>query len=327
MPYPAVRHRRLRLTESLRVLCRETSLSPAQFILPYFAVPGKNRKVPIVSMPGVFQLSIDNLVKALDKTAALGIRSILLFGVTEKKAANACGAYEKEGIVQQALRAVKKSHPHLTVIADTCLCEYTLDGHCGIRKNGIVDNDASLPLIVRTAVSQADAGADGVAPSCMFDGMVSAIREGLDKAGHQNKFILAYSAKYASAFYGPFREAAGSGHFKDHRRDHQMDYANAREGVKEALSDVEEGADMIMVKPALAYLDIISRIRAAIDVPVAAYNVSGEYSLIVCGAKAGLVDRTAAMMETLYSIKRAGADIIITYFAEEAAEWLKNQGQ
>jgi porphobilinogen synthase len=311
----------------LRLLCRETLISPAQFILPCFVVPGKNKKVPINSMPGIFQLSIDNLVKSLNKTLALGIRTVLLFGVTEKKASNACGAYEKEGIVQQAVRAIKKSHPGLTVITDTCLSEYTLDGHCGVRKNGVVDNDPSLSLIVKTAVSQADAGADGVAPSCMFDGMVAAIRDGLDKAGHPNRFIMAYSAKYASAFYGPFREAAGSGHFKDHRRDHQMDCANAREAVKEVLADVEEGADMVMVKPALAYLDIIAKVRAAVNVPVAAYNVSGEYSLIVSGAKAGLLDRTSAMMETLFAIKRAGADIIITYFAEEAAEWLKNQGR
>lgn len=293
--------------------------------MPFFVVPGKNQKRAISSMPGVFQYSADTLLKALDGPVALGIRTILLFGVTGKKHARALGAYEKAGVVQEAVAAVKKRFPELAVMTDTCLCEYTLDGHCGIRRNGVVDNDESLPLIVKTAVSQADAGADGVAPSCMFDGMVSAIRGGLDKAGHKNTLIMAYSSKYASAFYGPFREAAGSGHFQGHRRDHQMDYCNVREAVKEAVADEKEGADMVMVKPALAYLDIISKVRAAVNLPVAAYNVSGEYALIVHGAKAGLIDRTAAMMECLFSIKRAGADIIITYFAEEAAQWLNTR--
>jgi porphobilinogen synthase len=322
LSYPLTRHRRLRLSEPIRVLCRETLLSPGQFIMPFFVVPGKNQKRPVSSMPGVFQYSADALLKALDKPMTLGIRTLLLFGVTDKKHPKALGAYEKAGVVQEAIAAVKKRFPELTVMADTCLCEYTLDGHCGIRRNGVVDNDESLPLIVKTAVSQADAGADGVAPSCMFDGMVTAIREGLDKAGHSNTLIMAYSSKYASAFYGPFREAAGSGHFEGHRRDHQMDFRNAREAVKEAAADEKEGADIVMVKPALAYLDIISKVRAAIRLPVAAYNVSGEYALIVHGAKVGLLDRAAAMMECLYAIKRAGADIIITYFAEEAAQWL-----
>lgn len=323
MNYPVTRHRRLRLTESLRTLCRETRLAPGQFIMPFFVVPGRGKKAPIASMPGVYQYSIDALLKALERPWSLGIRTILLFGVPERKDSRGSGAYAKEGIVQQAIAAVKTARPELTVIADTCLCEYTADGHCGIRREGVIDNDASLELVVKTAVSQARAGADGVAPSCMFDGMVAAIREDLDAAGYSNRFILAYSAKYASAFYGPFREAAGSGHFTGHRRDHQMDPANAREGLKEALSDVEEGADMVMVKPALAYLDIIAKIRAAVNVPVSAYNVSGEYALIVNGAKAGLVNRDAAMMETLLSIRRAGADSIITYFAEDAAEWLR----
>jgi porphobilinogen synthase len=327
LSFPQTRHRRLRLTGALRALCRETLLSPDQFILPCFVLPGKKQKRPIASMPGQWQYSIDQLLPALETPVSLGIRTLLLFGIPERKSLSAAGAYDKNGIVQQALRAIKKASPELTVVADTCLCEYTLDGHCGLRKNGIVDNDASLKLIVKTAVSQADAGADGVAPSCMFDGMVSAIRQGLDSAGHENRFILAYSAKYASAFYGPFREAAGSGHFKGHRRDHQMEPANAREAVKEALTDVEEGADMVMIKPALAYLDIISKVKASVHVPVAAYNVSGEYALIVKGAELGLIDRASAMMETLYAIKRAGADIIITYFAEEAARWLKNQRQ
>ncbi len=325
MRFPAIRHRRIRLTDSLRNLCRETHLSREQFIQPYFVVPGRKRKIPIKSMPGIYQYSIDKLLDSLNTPISLGINTILLFGLPSKKSIDACSAYEEKGIIQEAVQSIRKKFPRLTVVTDTCLCEYTSDGHCGIRKNGVVDNDASLPLIVKTAVSQANAGAHGVAPSCMFDGMVGAIRQGLDDAGRKDCFIMSYSAKYASAFYGPFREAAGSGHFKEHRRDHQMDFANSREAVKEAVSDVDEGADIIMVKPALAYLDIIAKVRASVNVPVAAYNVSGEYSLIINGAKAGLINRTAAMMETLVSIKRAGADIIITYFAEEAAKWLKKE--
>lgn len=327
MPYPTIRHRRLRLTESLRTLTRETRLAPEQFILPFFVVPGRQKKNPIASMPGIFQYSSDTLLNAVESAQSNGIRSVLLFGVTDKKSADGCEAYSKKGLVQEAVRAIKKRFPELTVITDTCLCEYTSDGHCGIRKNNIVDNDASLPLIAKAAASQAEAGADGVAPSCMFDGMVTAIRQALDKAGHQDRFILSYSAKYASAFYGPFREAAGSGHFEGHRRDHQMDPANSREAVKEALADAEEGADILMVKPALAYLDIIARIKSEVHLPLAAYNVSGEYSIIVNGAKQGLLNREAAMMETLTSIKRAGADIIITYFAEEAARWLNQHSR
>ena len=300
-------------------MIRETRLSVDDLILPIFAVGGKNIKNPIPSMPGQFQLSIDNVVKLAKTTHGLGIPGIILFGLPDKKDPLGTGAYAKNGIVQQAVKAVKDSQPDLAVITDVCLCQYTDHGHCGIVEGDTVDNDASLDLIARTALSHCRAGADMVAPSDMMDGRVAEIRNLLDENDFSRIPIMSYAVKYCSAYYGPFREAADSAPKFGDRRTYQMDPANAIEAIREATMDIEEGADIIMVKPALAYLDVINRIREEIDLPVAAYNVSGEYSMIKAAEQMGWLDGKKVMMETLTAIKRAGADMILTYFAIEAA--------
>ena len=300
-------------------MIRETQLSVDDLILPIFAIGGKNVKNPIPSMPGQFQLSIDNVVKVAKTVQNLDIPAIMLFGLPDKKDPLGTGAYAKNGIVQQAIKAVKDSHPNLAVITDVCLCQYTDHGHCGIVEGDTVDNDASLDLIARTALSHCRAGADMVAPSDMMDGRVAEIRNLLDENNFSRIPIMSYAAKYCSAYYGPFREAADSAPQFGDRRTYQMDPANAIEAIREATMDIEEGADIIMVKPALAYLDIINRIREEIDLPVAAYNVSGEYAMIKAAEQMGWLDGKKVMMETLTAIKRAGADIILTYFAIETA--------
>ena len=324
MYFPAYRPRRLRKNENFRRMIRETKLSIDNFVYPLFATFGKDVKKPISSMPGNFQMSVDHLVIEVQKAKDLGIPAVLLFGIPEKKDEVASGAFMKDGIVQQAVRRIKDKVPDVIVITDVCLCEYTSHGHCGMIEKGEVDNDASLEVIAETAVSHAKAGADMVAPSAMMDGQVGAIREALDEAGFENLPIMAYSAKYASCFYGPFREAAESAPQFGDRKAYQMDPANGDEAIREISLDVEEGADIIMVKPALPYLDIIRRAREEFDLPIAAYNVSGEFSMIKAAAKLGWMDGERAMMESLTSIKRAGADIIITYFATEAAKILRN---
>ena len=323
MYFPAYRPRRLRKNESFRRMIRETKLSVDNFVYPLFATFGKDVKKPISSMPGNFQMSIDHLVKEVQKEKELGIPAVLLFGIPEKKDEVASGAFMKDGVVQQAVRRIKDKVPDVIVITDVCLCEYTSHGHCGMIEKGEVDNDASLEVIAETALSHAKAGADMVAPSAMMDGQVGAIRDVLDEAGFENLPIMAYSAKYASCFYGPFREAAESAPQFGDRKAYQMDPANGDEAIREISLDVEEGADIIMVKPALPYLDIIRRAREEFDLPIAAYNVSGEFSMIKAAAKLGWMDGEKAMMEALTSIKRAGADIIITYFATEAAKFLQ----
>jgi porphobilinogen synthase len=322
MLFPDYRPRRLRQNDAFRRMIRETKLSVDDFILPLFAINGKGVKNPIDSMPGHFQLSIDNLVKTASKAHKLGIPAVMLFGIPEKKDSLATGAYDKDGIVQNATHALKDKIPDLAVITDVCLCQYTDHGHCGVVEGHIIDNDASLDLLAKTALSHAEAGADMVAPSDMMDGRVAEIRNILDENDFINIPILSYAAKYCSAFYGPFRDAAHSAPKFGDRRTYQMDPANALEAVREATLDVEEGADIIMVKPALPYLDIIRLIREEIDLPVAAYNVSGEYAMIKAAEKMGWVDGKKVMMETLIAIKRAGADMILTYFALEAAEEL-----
>ncbi|MGD1153282.1 MAG: porphobilinogen synthase [Syntrophales bacterium] len=323
MYFPAYRPRRLRKNENFRRMIRETKLSVDNFVYPLFVTFGKDVKKPISSMPGNFQMSVDHLVKEVQKAKDLGIPAVLLFGIPEKKDEVASGAFMKDGIVQQAVRRIKDKVPDVIVITDVCLCEYTSHGHCGMIEKGEVDNDASLEVIAETAVSHAKSGADMVAPSAMMDGQVGAIREALDEAGFENLPIMAYSAKYASCFYGPFREAAESAPQFGDRKAYQMDPANGDEAIREISLDVEEGADIIMVKPALPYLDIIRRAREEFDLPIAAYNVSGEFSMIKAAAKLGWMDGEKAMMESLTSIKRAGADIIITYFATEAAKFLQ----
>ena len=322
MLFPDYRPRRLRQSSAFRRMIRETRLSVDDLILPIFAVGGKNVKTPIPSMPGQFQLSIDNIVKLVKTTQALGIPGIILFGLPDSKDALGTGAYAKNGIVQQAVKAVKDSQPDLAVITDVCLCQYTDHGHCGIVEGDTVDNDASLDLIARTALSHCRAGADMVAPSDMMDGRVAEIRNLLDENNFSRIPIMSYAAKYCSAYYGPFREAADSAPQFGDRRTYQMDPANAIEAIREATMDIEEGADIIMVKPALAYLDVINRIREEIDLPVAAYNVSGEYAMIKAAEQMGWLDGKKVMMETLTAIKRAGADMILTYFAIEAASIL-----
>ena len=303
-------------------MIRETTLSVDDLILPVFAISGKNIKNPIPSMPGHFQLSIDNLIKTSQKAFELGIPAIMLFGIPDKKDSLATRAYAKDGIVQKAVKSLKDKLPELAVITDVCLCQYTDHGHCGVVEGHIVDNDSSLDLLARTALSHAKAGADMVAPSDMMDGRVAEIRNALDENGLSNIPILSYAAKYCSAYYGPFRQAADSAPKFGDRRTYQMDPANSLEAIREVTMDVEEGADIIMVKPALPYLDIICRIRDEIDLPLAAYNVSGEYAMIKAAEKMGWIDGKKVMMETLISIKRAGADMILTYFAVEAAQEL-----
>ena len=323
MQFPEYRARRLRKNENLRRLIRETSLSVDDLVYPLFAVPGKNFKKPILSMPGQFQLSVDNIAKEAQKAHELGIPAVLLFGIPEKKDEMATGAFAKDGIVQQAVKRIKNEAPDIMVITDVCLCEYTSHGHCGMLEKDSVQNDATLEVLAETAISQARAGADMVAPSAMMDGQIAAIREALDENSFDDLPIMAYAAKYASSFYGPFREAAESAPQFGDRKSYQMDPANADEAIREMSLDVGEGADIIMVKPALAYLDIICRAKQEFDLPLAAYNVSGEYSMIKAAAQLGWLDEEKAMVESLTAIKRAGADIIITYFALQMAKLLK----
>ncbi len=324
MLFPDYRPRRLRHSEALRRMIRETSLSVNDLILPLFAIGGRDTRNPISSMPGHFQLSVDNLLKTAKEAYDLGIPAIVLFGVPDKKDSLGTQAYAQDGIVQKATRAVKDKFPELAVITDVCLCQYTDHGHCGVVEGDTIDNDASLDLIARTALSHAKAGADIVAPSDMMDGRVGEIREILDENNFSRIPIMSYAAKYCSAYYGPFRSAADSAPKFGDRRTYQMDPANALEAIREVTMDVEEGADIIMVKPALAYLDIICRVREEIDLPVAAYNVSGEFSMIKAAEKMGWIDGSKVMMETLTAIKRAGADMILTYFAIEAAQALQS---
>jgi porphobilinogen synthase len=303
-------------------MVRETSLSPDNFIYPLFVTFGKGVKKEISSMPGCYQESVDTVTKHAKEVFSLGIPSVILFGVPEHKDEIGSGAYDEHGIVQKAIRAIKNKVPELFVITDVCMCEYTSHGHCGIIKNGDVQNDPTLELLAKEAVSHAKAGADMVAPSDMMDGRVDAIRTALDEEGYAEIPIMSYAAKYASAFYGPFRDAAESTPQFGDRRSYQMDPANRREALIEVALDIEEGADIVMVKPALAYLDIISDVKDSFDVPVAAYNVSGEYSLVKAAGKLGWIDEQRVMMEILTSIKRAGADLILTYFAKEASKIL-----
>jgi len=322
MPFPTHRPRRLRRSEALRGLVRETRLSARSLVYPLFVCPGAKVKEEIKSMPGNFRWSVDLLVEECRAAYDLGIPAVILFGIPEAKDEVGSGAYDPDGIVQRAVRAVKKALPDLLVICDVCLDEYTSHGHCGLVKNGEIDNDSTLPLLAKTALTQVQAGADLVAPSDMMDGRVARIRQELDAHGYSGTPILAYSAKYASAFYGPFREAADSAPKFGDRKSYQMDPANQREAMREIALDIEEGADIIMVKPALPYLDIIALARAEFDVPIAAYQVSGEFSLIEAAAKLGWIDRQRTILETLTSIRRAGAGIILTYFAKEVAQWL-----
>jgi porphobilinogen synthase len=324
MAFPATRMRRLRKTGVLRDMVRETELTPAHLVQPLFIELGTDSRTPIEAMPGVDRLSISHAVEEAGAIQALGVPAVLLFGLPADKDALGSGAYDDEGVVQLAVRALKEAHPELVVITDVCLCEYTSHGHCGIvRDDGQIDNDVTLELLARTAISHAAAGADAVAPSDMMDGRVGALRGQLDAEGHKDTPIIAYSAKFASSFYGPFREAADCAPAFGDRRTYQMDPANAEEAVREALLDVEEGADMVMVKPALPYLDVIRRVKEATRVPVAAYNVSGEYSMLKAAVAAGYLDERPAVLEALTSIRRAGADIIITYHARDVAKWLQ----
>jgi porphobilinogen synthase len=324
MAFPVHRPRRLRSSEALRRLVRETQLAPSQFILPLFVVPGEGVRKEISSMPGNFQLSIDGLVRECAECKSLGLGGVILFGIPEVKDEIASGAYDPDGITQRAIRAVKQEVPGLLVITDVCNCEYTSHGHCGWLKadswDGNVDNDVTLGWLAKTAVSHASAGADVVAPSDMMDGRVGAIRTALDAAGHSALPVLAYAAKYASVFYGPFREAAESAPQFGDRKGYQMDPANSREAMREIELDLEEGADMIMVKPAMAYLDVIHAARERFDVPLGAYQVSGEFSMIMAAVNNGWLDRERTIIESLTSIRRAGADFTLTYFAKEAAK-------
>lgn len=320
-----VRTRRLRRSEGLRQLARETRLSGADFVYPLFVMHGKNERREIASMPGQYQITTDLLEREAAELGSLGIPAVLLFGLPAAKDDLGSEAYADEGIVQQAVRVLKSAAPELVVVTDVCLCEYTSHGHCGIVSGGEVDNDATLDLLSRTAISHARAGADIVAPSDMMDGRVAAIRAALDDEGFAHVPIMAYAAKYASAFYGPFRVAADSAPQFGDRRGYQMDPPNAREALREIEADIEEGADIVMVKPALAYLDVLARARERFDLPLAAYNVSGEYAMVKAAGRLGWIDETRAMMETLTAIKRAGADIIITYHAKEAARLLRGE--
>lgn len=312
------RPRRLRRSDAIRALVRETRLAPENFVLPLFVCPGTGVRREISSMPGVYNLSIDETTTEVSAAYDLGVRSVILFGLPEAKDTVASGAYAEDGIVQRAIRAVRQSTPEVIIMADTCLCEYTSHGHCGIVRGNEVINDESLELLARTALSQAAAGADVVAPSAMMDGQVGAIRELLDSQGFSNTAIMAYAVKYASGFYGPFREAAQSAPEFGDRRAYQMDPPNAREAMREAELDYAEGADILMVKPATVYLDVLKMVRDRFDVPLAAYHVSGEYALIKAAAQKGWIDEERVMLETLTSIKRAGADIILTYYARDA---------
>lgn len=325
MSFPENRPRRLRRTEALRRMVRETTLSPANFMYPLFVCPGKGVRREITSLPGQYHLSVDELAREAEGLAKLGISSVMLFGLPEKKDDVGSEAWHSEGIVQRAIRALKKAVPELVVAADCCLCEYTSHGHCGVlldKQTGNVDNDSTLENLARVALAQVSAGADIVAPSGMMDGTIGFLRDALDEADHEQTILLSYAVKYASAYYGPFRIAAESTPAFGDRRSYQMDPANLREAVREVELDVEEGADMVMVKPALPYLDVVAEIRREFDLPVAAYNVSGEYLMLKAAAEKGFLDYERAMWETLLSVRRAGADLIVTYHAKEAAELL-----
>lgn len=331
MTFPIIRNRRLRGSAALRDLVRETSVTVHDFISPIFVTEGENIKEEISSMPGVYHWSLDRLEEELQETVALGIKAILLFGVPEHKDGVGSSAYDDEGIVQRATRLIKSRYPELLIIADNCLCQFTDHGHCGVIQSGVVhstssgavvDNDESLELLVRTAVSQAKAGADIIAPSNMMDGFVAVIRMGLDEAGFSHVPIMSYSVKYASAYYGPFREAAHSAPQFGDRKTYQMDPANSREALREAQTDAEEGADFLMVKPALAYMDMIRMLRDRFDQPIVAYNVSAEYAMVKAAALQGWINEKSIVLETLVGMKRAGADLIITYHAKDAARWL-----
>ena len=324
MLFPDARGRRLRATANLRRMVRETHLSRDDLILPLFAIEGKSVKKPIESMPGHFQLSVDHIVTMAKQAQEAGLPAIILFGIPDKKDSLGTRAYASDAIVQKAVRAVKEKVPDITVITDVCLCAYTTHGHCGVVEKGIIDNDATLDLLAKTALSHVKAGADMVAPSDMMDGRIAEIRETLDDEGFSHIPIMSYAVKYSSAFYGPFRQAAESAPQFGDRKTYQMDPANSNEAIREAMMDIEEGADIIMVKPALAYLDIIYRLRQEIDQPIAAYNVSGEYSIMKAGEMMGWVNAKELVMETLLSIKRAGADLILTYSALDVSKELKN---
>ena len=324
--YPDMRLRRLRRTEAIRQLVAETALSPSDLVCPLFVIHGRGVRNEIESMPGIYQYSVDVLQQEARGIAGIGIKAVILFGIPQKKDDLGSGAYDPDGVVQQAIRAMKELNSGLAVITDVCLCEYTDHGHCGVVADGEVDNDRTLELLAKTAISHAEAGADIVAPSAMMDGQVRAIREALDGSNFTHIPIMAYAAKYASAFYGPFRDAAGSAPQFGDRRSYQMDPPNVREALMEVEQDIAEGADMVMVKPALAYLDVIRRVRDTFNHPLAAYNVSGEYSMVKAAAARGWLDERRTVMEILTAIKRAGADIIITYHAREAAAWLGEIG-
>lgn len=325
MYFPAYRPRRLRKNSNIRELVAETSLSVNDLIYPMFVMPGKNKRIQIKSMPGIYKQSIDNLIKEIKEVKKLGIKAILLFGIPEHKDEMGTEGYYEHGIIQKAVREIKKKVKDIIVVTDVCMCEYTSHGHCGIIKDGDVDNDETLQYLVKMSLSHAEAGADIVAPSDMMDGRVGVIRDELDANGYKNVSIMAYSAKYASAFYGPFREAAESPPQFGDRRSYQMDPPNVREALREIELDIEEGADIVMVKPALSYLDVIRAAREEFDHPVAAYNVSGEYSMVKAAGKLGWIDEELVMMEVLISIKRAGADLILTYFAKDAAKVLSKK--
>ncbi|ATP41289.1 porphobilinogen synthase [Solibacillus sp. R5-41] len=319
------RHRRLRQSAGMRALVKETYLNKEDLIYPLFIIEGENIKNEVSSMPGVFQLSLDNLATEVDEIVTLGIRAVLLFGIPAEKDAVGTGAFHNHGIVQEATRLIKARHPELLVIADTCLCEFTDHGHCGVVEGNQILNDPSLDVLARTAVSQAQAGADIIAPSNMMDGFVSAIRAGLDAAGFEHIPIMSYAVKYASSYYGPFREAAdGAPKFGD-RKTYQMDPSNRMEAIREATSDIDEGADFLIVKPALAYMDIIRDVKNSFPVPVVAYNVSGEYSMVKAAAGNGWINEKAVVLETLLGMKRAGSDLIITYHAKDVCRWLEEK--
>ena len=324
--FPDYRPRRLRRTPALRALVRETTLSPSQLVLPLFVRSGTNVRQPVISMPGVVQTSVDQLLVDARAAAALGVGGVLLFGIPDTKDAEGSGAWDDEGPVPQAVRALKRELPQLVVITDVCMCEYTDHGHCGIFRDGDVDNDATLELLVKESLAHARAGADVVAPSDMMDGRVGAIRRALDAGGFHQTAILSYAAKFASAFYGPFREAAESTPQSGDRRGYQMDVANTNEAVRETFQDIEEGADMVMVKPAGPFLDVVARVKQETGYPLAAYQVSGEFAMIHAAADRGWIDLERSMMESLIGIRRAGADIVITYFAREAARVLGGMG-
>ena len=323
--FPQLRLRRLRRSESLRTLVRETQVEAGDFIYPIFVVEGKGIQQEIASMPGISRYSPDRLPLEVEEVAKLGIPAVLLFGIPEHKDETGSSGYHPDGVIQQAIRTIKKAMPEIIVITDVCLCEYTSHGHCGIVVNGQVDNDRTLPLLAKMAISHTEAGADIVAPSDMMDGRVKVIREALDEKGYEHVPILSYAAKYASAFYGPFREAAESVPQFGDRRAYQMDPSNVREALREVAQDIAEGADIIMVKPALAYLDVIRQVRDNFNYPLAAYNVSGEYAMVKAAAQNGWLEERRTVLETLTAIKRAGADIIVTYHAKEAARWLQER--